>query len=31
MAAAGFIDWPFGDGYLPVPMDGTLGRLFRSG
>lgn len=30
MAAAGFIDWPFGDGYLPVPMDGTLGHLFRS-
>jgi NAD(P)-dependent dehydrogenase (short-subunit alcohol dehydrogenase family) len=29
MAAAGFLDWPFGDGYLPVPMDGTLGRLFR--
>ena len=28
LAAAGFIDWPFGDGYLPVPMDGTLGRLF---
>jgi NAD(P)-dependent dehydrogenase (short-subunit alcohol dehydrogenase family) len=31
MAAAGFLDWPFGDGYLPVPMDGTLGRLFRQG
>jgi NAD(P)-dependent dehydrogenase (short-subunit alcohol dehydrogenase family) len=31
MAAAGFLDWPFGDGYLPVPMDGTLGRLFRPG
>jgi NAD(P)-dependent dehydrogenase (short-subunit alcohol dehydrogenase family) len=29
MAAAGFLDWPFGDGYLPVPMDGTLNRLFR--
>ncbi len=29
MAAAGFIDWPFGDGYLPVPMDGTLQRFFR--
>jgi NAD(P)-dependent dehydrogenase (short-subunit alcohol dehydrogenase family) len=28
MAAAGFLDWPFGDGYLPVPMDGTLRRLF---
>ena len=31
MAAAGFLDWPFGDGYLPVPMDGTLSRLFRPG
>jgi NAD(P)-dependent dehydrogenase (short-subunit alcohol dehydrogenase family) len=31
MAAAGFIDWPFGDGYLPVPMDGTLRRLFPPG
>ena len=30
MAAAGFIDWPFDDGYLPVPMDGTLRRLFQS-
>jgi NAD(P)-dependent dehydrogenase (short-subunit alcohol dehydrogenase family) len=29
IAAAGFIDWPFGDGYLPVPMDGTLSQLFR--
>jgi len=28
MAAAGFIDWPYGDSYLPVPMDGTLKRLF---
>ena len=31
LAAAGFIDWPFGDGYLPVPMDGTLRRLFPPG
>jgi NAD(P)-dependent dehydrogenase (short-subunit alcohol dehydrogenase family) len=30
LAAAGFVDWPFDDGYLPVPMDGTLSRLFRS-
>jgi NAD(P)-dependent dehydrogenase (short-subunit alcohol dehydrogenase family) len=29
MAAAGFLDWPFGDGFLPVPLDGTLGRMFR--
>jgi NAD(P)-dependent dehydrogenase (short-subunit alcohol dehydrogenase family) len=27
MAAAGFLDWPFGDGFLPVPLDGTLSRL----
>ncbi len=29
MAAAGFLDWPFGDGYLPTPFSGTLSRLFR--
>ncbi len=29
MAAAGFLDWPFGDGFLPVPLDGTLGKLFQ--
>ena len=29
MAASGFLDWPFGDGFLPVPLDGTLGRMFR--
>jgi NAD(P)-dependent dehydrogenase (short-subunit alcohol dehydrogenase family) len=28
MAAAGFIDWPHGDGSLPVPMAGSLPRLF---
>lgn len=28
MAAAGFLDWPFGDGHLPVPLAGTLGRIF---
>ena len=27
MAAAGFIDWPEGDGYLPVPLAGTLRKL----
>jgi NAD(P)-dependent dehydrogenase (short-subunit alcohol dehydrogenase family) len=30
MAAAGFLDWPFGDGHLPVPLAGTLGRLYGS-
>jgi NAD(P)-dependent dehydrogenase (short-subunit alcohol dehydrogenase family) len=29
MAASGFLDWPFGDGFLPVPLDGTLGKMFR--
>jgi NAD(P)-dependent dehydrogenase (short-subunit alcohol dehydrogenase family) len=31
MAAAGFLDWPFGDGFVPVPLAGTLGRLYREG
>jgi hypothetical protein len=30
MAASGFIDWPFGDGYMPAPMAETLRRLFRN-
>jgi NAD(P)-dependent dehydrogenase (short-subunit alcohol dehydrogenase family) len=30
MAAAGFLDWPFGDGHLPVPFAGTLSRLYPS-
>jgi NAD(P)-dependent dehydrogenase (short-subunit alcohol dehydrogenase family) len=29
MAAAGFLDWPFGDGFVPVPLAGTLGRIYR--
>lgn len=28
MAAAGFLDWPHGDGFLPVPLSGSLARLF---
>ncbi|HZV08167.1 MAG TPA: SDR family oxidoreductase, partial [Novosphingobium sp.] len=31
MAAAGFLDWPFGDGFVPTPLAGTLGRLYRPG
>jgi len=31
MAAGGFLDWPFGDGFVPVPLAGTLGRMFREG
>jgi len=27
-AAMGFVNWPFGDGPLPVPLAGTLSRLF---
>ena len=27
-AAAGFVDWPYGDGFMPLPMAGTLNRLF---
>lgn len=30
MAAAGFLDWPFGDGFVPVPLAGTLGRMYRT-
>jgi NAD(P)-dependent dehydrogenase (short-subunit alcohol dehydrogenase family) len=29
-AAMGFVNWPFGDGPLPVPLSGTLTRLFAS-
>lgn len=28
MAAAGFLNWPFGDGYVPTALAGTLGKLF---
>ena len=28
MAASGFIDWPFGDGYGPAPLPETVSRLF---
>lgn len=31
MAAAGFLDWPFGDGFVPTPLAGTLGRIYREG
>jgi len=29
-AASGFIDWPHGDGHLPAPLAGSLGKLFSS-
>jgi len=31
MAAAGFLEWPFGDGFVPTPLAGTLGRMYREG
>lgn len=27
-AASGFLDWPFGDGFVPCPMGGTLGAIY---
>ncbi len=27
-ASLGFINWPFGDGWLPAPLAGTLSRLY---
>jgi 3-oxoacyl-[acyl-carrier protein] reductase len=31
IAASGFIDWPFGDGFVPAPLAGTLARLYPPG
>jgi len=31
MAAAGFLEWPFGDGFVPAPLAGTLERMFGKG
>jgi NAD(P)-dependent dehydrogenase (short-subunit alcohol dehydrogenase family) len=28
MAASGFLDWPFDDGFMPAPLGGTIARLF---
>jgi NAD(P)-dependent dehydrogenase (short-subunit alcohol dehydrogenase family) len=30
-AAMGFLDWPFGDSFMPAPLGGTLARLFPQG
>jgi NAD(P)-dependent dehydrogenase (short-subunit alcohol dehydrogenase family) len=30
-AAWGFLDWPFGDSFMPAPLGGTLARLFPKG
>ncbi len=29
MAAGGMIDWPYGDGFSPAPLAGTLEQLFQ--
>jgi NAD(P)-dependent dehydrogenase (short-subunit alcohol dehydrogenase family) len=31
IAALGFMDWPFGDGFMPAPLGGTLRHLFGTG
>lgn len=29
IAALGFLDWPHGDSFMPAPLGGSLGQLFR--
>jgi NAD(P)-dependent dehydrogenase (short-subunit alcohol dehydrogenase family) len=29
IAALGWLNWPFGDGFMPAPLAGSLERLFR--
>lgn len=31
IAALGFMDWPYGDSFMPAPLGGTMKRLFPSG
>lgn len=31
IAALGFLDWPYGDSFMPAPLGGTLSRLFPTG
>jgi NAD(P)-dependent dehydrogenase (short-subunit alcohol dehydrogenase family) len=31
IAALGFMDWPFGDSFMPAPLGGTLRQLFGNG
>lgn len=31
IAAMGFLDWPYGDSFMPAPLGGTLARLFPKG
>jgi len=28
IASLGFLDWPFGDSFMPAPLGGTLARIF---
>ena len=28
-SAAGFLDWPYSDGFSPAPLAGTLEKLFQ--
>jgi NAD(P)-dependent dehydrogenase (short-subunit alcohol dehydrogenase family) len=30
IAALGWLNWPYGDGFMPAPLGGTLERLFRA-
>jgi NAD(P)-dependent dehydrogenase (short-subunit alcohol dehydrogenase family) len=30
IAALGFLDWPYGDSFMPAPLGGTLARLFKT-
>lgn len=30
IAALGFLDWPYGDSFMPAPLGGTLAKLFSS-
>jgi hypothetical protein len=27
-ASSGFFDWPFGDGFVPCPLAGTLKQIY---
>jgi NAD(P)-dependent dehydrogenase (short-subunit alcohol dehydrogenase family) len=31
IAALGFMDWPYGDSFMPAPLGGSLSRLFPGG
>ena len=28
IAALGFLDWPYGDSFMPAPLGGALSKLF---